>query len=297
MDLSLSKRVFRFAPSPNGALHLGHAFSAILNHDLAQACGGRFLLRIEDVDTTRSRPEFEEAIYRDLAWLGLSWETPVRRQSEHLAGYAEALERLIARGLVYPAFLSRGEVKSIAKTHSLDGGNWPCDPDGALLYPEQERELDPAVARRWIAEGRKHAWRLNMSRATQEAGPLLSWEEEGKGPEGQTGKIAADPGQWGDVVLSRSDAPGSYHLAVTLDDWAQGVTDVVRGQDLFHATSVHRLLQVLLGLPAPRYRHHGLVLGPDGRKLSKSNGDTGLASSRERGFSPADVRALLAGVG
>lgn len=297
MRTALSKkRVFRFAPSPNGLLHLGHALSAILNHDLAAACGGRFLLRIEDIDPARSRPQFEMAIYRDLAWLGLDWERPVRRQSEHLAFYAVALEGLKARGLVYPGFFSRAEVRARVAALEAAGGSWPRDPDGAPLYPMEERGLDREQALARIAAGAQHAWRLDMDKARSLAGPL-DWQEEGEGPEGETGTVAARPERWGDVMLSRPDAPASYHLAVVLDDAAQGVTDVVRGQDLFHATSVHRLLQVLLGLTPPRYRHHGLVPGPDGRKLSKSNRDTGIAVWREKGASPADIRALLAGYG
>lgn len=298
MQTALSKnRVFRFAPSPNGLLHLGHALSAILNHDLAAACGGRFLLRMEDIDPARSRPEFEAAIYRDLAWLGLDWEKPVRRQSEHLAFYGGALERLKAMGVLYPGFLSRGEVKARVLTQEAAGGVWLRDPDGAPLYPTEERSLDRDRALGWIAAGRQHAWRLDMEKALALVSEALSWSEAGEGPEGETGTVAARPERWGDVILSRPDAPASYHLAVVLDDAAQGITDVVRGQDLFHATAVHRLLQSLLGLPAPSYRHHGLVPGPDGRKLSKSNEDTGLAAYRERGVSPAGIRALLAGYG
>ena len=298
MQGPLSKtRVFRFAPSPNGLLHLGHALSAILNRDLAAGCRGRFLLRIEDIDPARSRPEFEAAIYRDLAWLGLAWEEPVRRQSEHLAFYGEALERLKAMGLLYPGFLSRGEVKARVQAHEAAGGTWPRDPDGAPLYPTEERLLDRDLALAWIESGRQHAWRLDMDRARALAPDVLEWSEAGVGPEGETGIVAAAPERWGDVILSRPDAPASYHLAVVLDDAAQGITDVVRGQDLFHATSVHRLLQSLLGLPAPAYRHHGLVPGPDGRKLSKSSEDTGIAAYREKGVSPAGIRALLAGYG
>lgn len=298
MQSPLSKhRVFRFAPSPNGLLHLGHALSAILNHALAAACGGRFLLRIEDIDPARSRPEFEAAIYRDLAWLGLDWEAPVRRQSEHLAFYGEALERLKAMGVLYPGFLSRGEVKARVQAHEAAGFVWPRDPDGAPLYPTEERTLDRDQALAWIAAGRQHAWRLDMDKARALAPDRLDWLEAGAGPAGETGIVGARPEQWGDVILSRPDAPASYHLAVVLDDAAQDITDVVRGQDLFHATAVHRLLQSLLGLPAPIYRHHGLVPGPDGKKLSKSNQDTGIAAYREKGVSPAGIRALLAGYG
>ncbi len=298
METALSKkRVFRFAPSPNGLLHLGHALSAILNHDLAAACDGRFLLRIEDIDPARSRPEFEAAIYRDLAWIGLDWERPVRRQSEHLAFYAQALERLKDLGLVYPGFLSRAETRARVAACEAAGGSWPRDPDGAPLYPTEERGLDRAQALDWIAAGRQHAWRLDMERAIALVSGPLVWAEAGEGPEGETGSVLARPERWGDIILSRPDAPTSYHLAVVLDDAVQGVTDVVRGQDLFHATAVHRLLQTLLGLPAPHYRHHGLVPGPDGRKLSKSNRDTGIAAYREQGLSPTSLRALLAGYG
>lgn len=298
MQSALSKtRAFRFAPSPNGLLHLGHALSAILNHDLAAACGGRFLLRIEDIDPARSRPQFEEAIYRDLAWLGLGWEKPVRRQSEHLAFYGAALERLKSMGVLYPGFLSRGEVKARVHAHEAAGGVWPRDPDGAPLYPTEERGLHREQALGWIVKGRQHAWRLDMDKARALLPAGLDWSEAGSGPEGETGTVVARPERWGDVILSRPDAPASYHLAVVLDDAEQGITDVVRGQDLFHATSVHRLLQSLLDLPAPAYRHHGLVPGPDGRKLSKSNQDTGIAAYREKGASPAGLRALLAGYG
>ena len=298
MQGPLSKnRVFRFAPSPNGLLHLGHALSALLNRDMAAACGGRFLLRIEDIDPARSRPEFETAIYRDLSWLGLDWEVPVRRQSEHLAFYAEALERLKAMGVLYPGFLSRGEVKARVQAHEAAGGLWPRDPDGAPLYPIEERMLDREQAQAFIAAGRQHAWRLDMEKARALVPGVLDWSEAGEGPEGEAGIVTARPERWGDVILSRPDAPASYHLAVVLDDAVQGITDVVRGQDLFHATAVHRLLQSLLGLPAPAYTHHGLVPGPDGRKLSKSNQDTGIAAYREKGVSPAGIRALLAGYG
>ncbi|MBD9374939.1 tRNA glutamyl-Q(34) synthetase GluQRS [Rhizobium sp. ARZ01] len=300
MDSPLSKQaVFRFAPSPNGLLHLGHAYSAILNHNLAMAADGRFLLRIEDIDTVRCRPEFEGAIYRDLHWLGLEWERPVRRQSEHFPFYQRALDELIERALAYPTFLSRGEVRERVATFEASGGIWPRDPDGAPCYPTEERRLDPALALNWIAEGRQHAWRLDMDAAIEAAkvkldGRSLEWSEAGMGPDGETGLVSAQPERWGDVILSRPDSPSSYHLSVTLDDAAQAVTHIVRGQDLFHATSVHRLLQVLLDLPQPLYRHHGLVRGAEGRKLSKSNMDTGIAAYRDKGLLPADLRALFA---
>ncbi len=286
------KPVFRFAPSPNGRLHLGHALSALLNADMAEKLDGRLLLRMEDIDLTRCTPEFEQSIYADLAWLSLSWEKPVRRQSEHFDDYRAALDRLIARDLVYPAFLTRGEVKARVAASEAHGRPWPRDPDGAPLYPPDERTLSDAERRRRIDSGTRYALRLDMGRAIAECGQGqdLSWVETG---DGARGTIPADPAAWGDVVLWRSDAPSSYHLSVTVDDAAQGVTHVVRGLDLFHATSVHRLLQTLLGLAPPVYHHHRLLLGPDGRKLSKSEGDSGLSELREKGLTSADIRRLV----
>ncbi|KQV39204.1 glutamyl-Q tRNA(Asp) ligase [Rhizobium sp. Root268] len=352
----LSKQaVFRFAPSPNGLLHLGHALSALINHGMAKDAGGRFLLRIEDIDTTRCRLEFEAAIYEDLGWLGLDWERPVRRQSEHFGLYSEMLERLIARGLAYPSFMSRSEIKAAVAEHEASGRRWPRDPDGAPHYPGEERDWGLGKRQAMLASGRQHAWRLDMQRALKELDGPLFWRETGyevptnaaaspfsaagrrsgrrmrgdegvfaansepagplirpfgppspRGGEGKTGGtlasdnadsaigiVPADPAAWGDIVLSRSDAPSSYHLAVTVDDALQGITHVVRGRDLFHATSVHRLLQQLLGLPEPVYHHHRLVLDAEGKKLSKSDGATGIAAYRAAGRSAADIRALL----
>jgi glutamyl-Q tRNA(Asp) synthetase len=282
--------VYRFAPSPNGCLHLGHALSALLNHDMARLSGGRFLLRIEDIDLTRCTPEFEAAIYRDLAWLGLDWEKPVRRQSEHFDAYHAALDRLTEMGLVYPAFLTRGEVKAKVEAFEADGKSWPRDPDGSPLYPDDDRHRSETERRRLIADGVRHAFRLDMQKALGLIAVPLTWNETG---DGARGEILASPSAWGDVVLSRSDAPSSYHLSVTLDDAAQGITHVVRGLDLFEATAVHRLLQQLLGLPQPVYHHHRLVIGPDGRKLSKSEGSTGLAALRDQGLSGSDIRRLV----
>ncbi|GEO86335.1 MULTISPECIES: tRNA glutamyl-Q(34) synthetase GluQRS [Alphaproteobacteria] len=280
----------RFAPSPNGLLHLGHALSALLNADMAKALGGRFLLRMEDIDLTRCTPEFEQAIYQDLDWLGLDWERPVRRQSDHLGDYRTALDSLIERDLAYPAFMTRGEVKAHVARQEANGSPWPRDPDGAPLYPPVDRVLTGDERRKRMEAGSRHAWRLDMGRAIKQCGKPLYWTETG---DGDTGEIAADPQDWGDVVLWRSDAPSSYHLSVTVDDAGQGITHVVRGLDLFHATSVHRLLQTLLGLPAPIYHHHRLILGPDGRKLSKSEGDTGLQELRRHGQTSADIRRLV----
>jgi glutamyl-Q tRNA(Asp) synthetase len=281
--------VFRFAPSPNGYLHLGHAFSALLNEQLARDSGGRLLLRIEDIDTTRCRPEFEAAILEDLAWLGVTFAQPVRRQSDHLADYRKAVAKLDGLGLVYPSFESRAE---LARLVAARGESWPRDPDGSPLYAGEAGELSPAERERLIASGAPYALRLDMAKAIARAGPL-TWQEDGAGPDGETGLVAARPQAWGDVVLARKDTPTSYHLSVVVDDALQGITDVVRGQDLFHATSVHRLLQALLGLPAPRYCHHRLILDGEGRKLAKSTGATGLRELRLQGLTPEDIRKRL----
>lgn len=284
------KPAFRFAPSPNGPLHLGHALSAMLNHDAADAAGGRFLLRMEDIDIARCTPQFEAAIYEDLAWLGLRWEIPVRRQSDHLDAYRAALDRLRECGLVYPAFLTRGEVKAYALAEETRGTPWPRDPDGAYLYPPTDRDRSETERKRLLESGAKHVWRLDMLRALDGIAGPLHWSEAG---DGSIIDVAADPAAWGDVVLWRSDAPSSYHLSVVVDDALQGITEVIRGRDLFAATAVHRLLQTLLDLPAPSYRHHRLILDSDGRKLSKSAGDTGLSALRANGLSPLDIRRLV----
>lgn len=285
--------VFRFAPSPNGELHLGHAYSALLNARMAAETGGRLLLRIEDIDTTRCTPEFEEGIYRDLAWLGLRWEEPVRRQSDHFDDYREALDRLADEGLVYPSFMSRGEARAVIAEAQADGRDWPRDPDGAPLFPAVERRLSGSERRSRIAAGEPFAWRLDADAALARVRAPLSWREEGYGPAGETGTVAADPAAWGDVVLARKEVPTSYHLSVVVDDAIQGVTHVVRGRDLFHATAAQRLLQELLGLPEPVYVHHDLILGDDGRKLSKSRQDTGLAALRAAGLTPADIGRMV----
>ncbi len=282
--------VFRFAPSPNGYLHLGHALSALINADMAKAAGGRLHLRIEDIDSARCRPEFEAAIYEDLAWLGLAWERPVRRQSEHFDDYRKALARLDVLGLVYPSFESRAEIAMMVAARDVKAP-WPRDPDGAPLYPGNAKAL-PRDERARRMQTEPYALRLDMAAALARAG-RLTWSESGQGPSGETGSVLADPAAWGDVVLARKDAPASYHLAVVVDDAAQGVTDVVRGQDLFHATSVHRLLQALLRLPAPHYCHHRLILDADGRKLSKSTAATGLRELRAAGATPAGIRRTV----
>lgn len=283
--------VFRFAPSPNGFLHLGHAYSALLNFERARETGGRLLLRIEDIDAARCRPDYETAIYEDLAWLGISWEMPVRRQSEHLADYRTALENLSALGLVYPAFESRAEIAKLVAAREADGP-WPRDPDGAPLYPGDAKSLSADARSRLIASGAPYALRLDMAAACRRAAGL-TWNELGEGPDGAHGTVPAEPEAWGDVILARKETPTSYHLSVVVDDALQGIGEIVRGQDLFHATAVHRLLQVLLGLLEPAYRHHPLIRDGEGRKLSKSSQSTGLRELRAAGVTPAAIRQLV----
>jgi glutamyl-Q tRNA(Asp) synthetase len=282
--------VFRFAPSPNGFLHLGHAFSALLNFDLARATGGRFLLRIEDIDPARCRAEYEQAIYDDLAWLGIRWEQPVRRQSAHFDAYRSAIERLSAQGLVYPSFESRAEIARLVAEREATGA-WPRDPDGAPLYPGNANALTERERARLI-EAAPYSLRLDMAKAIARVG-ALNWTERGQGPDGESGQVVAAPQAWGDVILARKETPTSYHLSVVVDDALQDVSEVVRGTDLFHATSVHRLLQQLLGLQQPVYRHHRLIRDATGQKLAKSSRSTGLRELRGEGATPADVRRLI----
>lgn len=282
-------RVFRFAPSPNGFLHLGHAYSALLNFNLARACDGRFLLRVEDIDQGRARAEFEAAIYEDLAWLGLEWEKPVRRQSKHFDDYAHALKRLDSMGLLYACDCKRSDIAHHAASHD----NWPQDPDGAPLYPGFCRGKPRRPATGVLAQGGV-ALRLDMQKAVTLAGEGLFWRErQSPADPSRYASIEADSAQWGDVVLARKDTPASYHIAVVVDDALQGVTDVVRGRDLFHATSLHRLLQRLLDLPEPQYFHHALVLDDGGEKLAKSRGSATLRALREQGGSAEEARRRL----
>lgn len=256
----------RFAPSPNGALHLGHAYAALRAHDFARQMGGEFVLRIEDIDGVRSRPDLIEAMFADLRWLGLDWDGEVLFQSTRLAAYDAALEQLKAMGLVYPCFCTRSQIVAAG---AQDG------PDG-LVYPGTCRSLGEAERRRRMPH-EPHCWRLDIARAIAEAGPL-TWHDL------EAGEQEARPELFGDVVLARKDAPASYHLAVTLDDAHQQISHVVRGRDLFAATHVHRLLQALLALPVPHYLHHDLLAGADGRKLSKSKNAAALAMLRDAGL-------------
>jgi glutamyl-Q tRNA(Asp) synthetase len=283
--------VFRFAPSPNGYLHLGHAYSALLNFEAARQTGGRLLLRIEDIDPVRCKPEFEAAIYQDLDWLGIDWEEPVRRQSRQLADYRNALDRLAGEGLVYPSFESRAEIAKLVAQREANAP-WPRDPDGAPLYPGVAKLLSSDERVRLLGSDVPYALRLDMAAACARAGGL-DWVEHGEGPDGETGLVTARPQAWGDVILARKETPTSYHLSVVIDDALQGVTEVVRGRDLFWSTSVHRLLQRLLGLPQPAYRHHRLILDGAGQKLAKSAQATGLRELRAGGATPADIRRLV----
>ena len=264
----------RFAPSPTGELHLGHAYSAVLAHDAARGAGGKFLIRIDDIDGSRSREEFIGASLADLAWLGIDWDGDPERQSDRLDAYAAALDDLRTRGLVYPCFCTRADIAA-----SLSA---PHGPSGAV-YPGTCRHLTQGERERRMAS-EPHCWRLDMARAVAETGEL-AWEEMGQGLR------IADPWAHGDIVLARKDAPASYHLASTLDDAAMGVTHIIRGADLIASTDVHRLLQELLGLPTPLYRHHALVCGPDGKRLAKRAAAASLASLRAAGI---DGRALAA---
>lgn len=255
---------------------------------MARATGGRLLLRIEDIDAARCRPEFEAAIYEDLAWLGLTWETPVRRQSEHFDAYRQALEQLQTLGLIYPSFESRAEIaRLVAEKEAV--APWPRDPDGAPLYPGTAKSLSVAKREQLIASGTPYALRLDMAAASAQAGEL-GWREFGEGPDGECDAVRARPEAWGDVILARKEIPTSYHLSVVIDDALQGITHVARGRDLFWSTSVHRLLQSLLGLPQPAYGHHELVTDASGNKLSKSTGATSLRELRAAGETRAGIR-------
>ena len=278
---SQSQTVTRFAPSPTGRLHLGHAYSALF---AAEACGphGRFLLRIEDIDRGRCRPEFEDGIAEDLAWLGLDWETPVWRQSDHMADYATALDRLHHEGLLFPCFCTRKDLQRQA----AESASAPHGPDGAL-YPGTCRHMSQADAEDRKAAGDAYALRLDMAEAARRVGPLRFHDHA-------SGDIAVDPAGCGDVVLARKDVATSYHLAVTLDDAAQGVTLVTRGEDLLHATHVHRILQTLLNLPVPDYHHHQLLRAPSGQRFAKRDKAETIQALRAAGRSPEDVRAMAA---
>src|SRR5262245_58969178 len=287
--MTSDRPVFRFAPSPNGELHLGHALSALVGYEQAKAAGGRFLVRIEDIDAARSRPEFVAGIFDDLRWLGVDWEEPVLFQSTRMAAYAEAAQQLEATGLLYRCLATRSEMEAAARAGDRD-------PDGAPPYPglwkgRPERDIVEA-----LAAGRQPAWRIDVAAAKKCAASILdgrplTFAETEPGSAPQT--VEAQPERWGDAVIVRKDVAASYHLAVVVDDAWQGVTHVTRGRDLYAATDLHRLLQVLLGLPEPIYHHHRLIVDDSGRKLAKSVRDTSLRSLRERGVGAGELRGLI----
>jgi glutamyl-Q tRNA(Asp) synthetase len=264
----MTRPTFRFAPSPNGELHLGHAYSALLNARMAKEAGGRFLVRIEDIDRLRCAPAFARQALDDLSWLGLEWEEPVRVQSRHFADYARQQRRLAAKGLIYPCFCSRAEIAAAADPRRVD-------PEGQPLYPGTCRRLELGEIDDRIVAGEPHAMRLDVDAAVAEA-------------RGDGAALA-----WGDVVVVRKDIATSYHMAVVTDDFLQGITHVVRGRDLEAATAIHRLLQRLLGFPSPHYHHHALIGDETGRKLSKSAGAKSLRALREEGVAPAAIRRAL----
>jgi len=290
LDATAKPDIFRFAPSPNGDLHLGHAYSALVSYQLAQRTGGRFLLRLEDVDMQRAMPEFVEHIYDDLDWLGLDWEQPVRVQSRHMDDYADALDKLREMSLVYPCFASRSEIRRCSITAGA-----PRTPDGGFTYPGIYRDLDPLAAQMRIKAGEPYAMRLNMQKALaaagrQETGVIFhEWDPQSD----EIGVIHMDPSVWGDIVIARKDIKSSYTLSVVVDDALQGVTHVTRGMDLFHATCLQVLLQILLDLPHPVYHHHQLVLDDRGEKLSKSRHASSLRKLRRNGLTREQLTLLL----
>ncbi len=273
------KYITRFAPSPTGRLHKGHAYSALKAYEAAKKNEGHFLLRIEDIDTGRCREDFVKGIYEDLAWLGLKWEKPVRRQSDHFADYGAALKKLQDVGLVYPCFCTRKDIEAeIARASAA-----PHGPDGAL-YPGTCRHKSQNEQTRLLEAGTAHAWRLDLAKALAHINAPLTWQDELKGP------VIARPEELGDVVLARKDTPTSYHLSVVVDDALQGVTHIVRGEDLFHATHIHMVLQRLLGLPTPVYHHHTLLLNEKGERFAKRNKAVTLQSLRESGLNIEDLK-------
>jgi glutamyl-Q tRNA(Asp) synthetase len=280
---SPSQPIFRFAPSPNGHLHLGHAYSALFTADWAAKTDGQFLLRIEDIDIARSKPEFVAAIFEDLKWLGLSWPEPVMHQSQRFDAYAAAINQLTQMGLLYPCFCSRADIAASATQK---------DPDGAPLYPGTCKSLDASQINKHLADGKKPAMRLNMDLTLGKTG-MLTFTSAQPTPQDRPQVRYARPERWGDIVIKRKDTPTSYHLSVIVDDAAQKVTHVTRGRDLEAATDIHVLLQFLLGLPSPIYTHHRLILNDSALKLSKSKGAPALKALRDQGWSAKDVRTHL----
>jgi glutamyl-Q tRNA(Asp) synthetase len=285
---TMTPETTRFAPSPTGFLHLGHAYAAIQAAQLAKRTGGRFLVRIEDTDTGRSRREFEEAIFEDLSWLGLEWEEPIRRQSDCFTDYTAALHTLMDKGCVYPCFCTRKEIEAEFRA-SLGA---PQGPDGPL-YPGTCRALGDDERRVRLQRGDSHAWRIDIARGVALTGEHLKFVEHGHGPNGEHGTITAMPNLFGDFVLARKDTPASYHLAVVVDDALQGITTVTRGNDLFPSAHIQRVLQALLGLPTPAYAHHRLILDAQGKRLAKRDNATTLRHIRAQGVTIGEIYEML----
>ncbi|TNE57885.1 MAG: tRNA glutamyl-Q(34) synthetase GluQRS [Alphaproteobacteria bacterium] len=282
-----SGTVTRFAPSPTGFLHLGHAYAAWVAFEFATDNHARFLLRIEDTDQTRCQPEFERAILEDLRWLGLTWQEPVRRQSEHLPLYAEYIQKLSGRGLTYPCFCSRKEILETSHQQNL-----PIGPDGPL-YPGTCRMLSEKDTARRLASGDAHVLRLDLEKALQEVSSDLCFDEQGSDNDLPKGSTLVDPTNAGDIVLARKGSTTSYHASVVIDDHLQGITDVVRGRDLYSATHIHRVLQELWGFAAPRYHHHAVLVDENGRKFSKRDRDHSLQAMKKAGKTPADLKEMI----
>ena len=286
----MSKPVFRFAPSPNGLLHLGHAYSALLNQKMAREAQGKLLLRIEDIDIQRCTPELETQMLHDLEWIGFEWDEKPRRQSQHFDDYAEALKRLKDQDFVYPSTLSRSEIKKIISAKKDQDIDWPCDPDGTPLYPGAERELSRSQCEEIFESGNNYALRLNTQKLNNHIGKKLSWTEI---TDDQITKVTAKPLAWGDVIIARKDFPMSYHLCCTVDDAIQGITHVVRGKDLYDATSIHCMLNAFFGHEQPVYHHHELILDVTGQKLSKSKQHKSLKELRSEGLKGEQIREQL----
>lgn len=286
----MTKPVFRFAPSPNGHLHLGHAFSALLNQKMAREAGGKLLLRIEDIDPTRCTQELEDQMLHDLEWIGFEWDETPRRQSEHFEDYAQALEKLAKLDLVYPSALSRGEIKKIIQTKQGNSENWPRDPDGSPLYPGCERNFDNAQRLELITSVQDYALRLNIKSARETITTPLNWTEQSTK---QSETINANPLLWGDIIIARKSLPISYFLCCTYDDGIQNISHVVRGKDLYHSTSIHVMLGQILGFQKPVFHHHDLILDDKGQKLSKSKDHTSLKDLRHKGVTVEQLKEKL----
>lgn len=294
----MSQPILRFAPSPNGRLHLGHAFSALLNQQMARELDAKLLLRIEDTDLTRCTPVLEQRMLEDLEWLGINWDEAPIRQSDNIITYENIIDTLSDEELVYPAFMSRSQIKVAIGKEEENGNKWPTDPDGSPLYPNYDRKISQDERESRIEGGDAYALRLDMKKALEfinngSSHKELKWFENCEGPNQEFGEIIADPALWGDIILSRKDTPASYHLACVTDDAMQGISHVVRGRDLFWSTSVHLLLQQLLGFPTPQYHHHDLILDENNNKLSKSNNDTSIAQLRDTGATALDIKKMI----